>query len=109
MPEHAMDVMLGVLGSSVGLGGLLLVFCGFVFAQAAGFPPATTDDAIIDRYKRAARLGMWPFLGSIVNSLGVVVWFLCPSRGLYLAAVGFFALLLVVTGIYGVVVTRSYL
>src|SRR6266516_1866958 len=106
VPEYANDVMLCVLGASVGLGGLLLVFCGLVFAQAANFPPATTDDAKINRYKNAGRLGLWPFLGAIVDSLAVVIWFLCPSTRLYFFTLWFFILLLAVTALYGGIVIR---
>jgi hypothetical protein len=109
VPDYAKDLMLGVLGASVGLGGLLLVFCGLVFGQAATFPPATTDDAKINRYKNAGRLGLWPFLGAIIDSLAVVVWFLCPNSRLYFFTLWFFILLLVVTALYGGVVIRRYL
>jgi hypothetical protein len=109
VPEYAKDVMLGVLGASVGLGGLLLVFCGLVFGQAANFDPAHTDDAIIAKYKNAGMLGLWPFLGAILNSLAVVVWFLCPGNRLYFFTLGLFILLLAATAVYGAVVIRRYL
>ncbi len=109
MPDYAKDVMLGVLGASVGLGGLLLVFCGLVFAQAASFPPATTDDATINRYKNAGKLGLWPFLGAVLDSLLVTVWFVCQSGSLYFVTLGLFVALLVATALYGAVVIRSYL
>jgi hypothetical protein len=101
--------MLGVLGASVGLGGLLLVFCGLVFAQAASFPPATTDDVKIEKYKNAGRLGLWPFLGAILNALAVVAWFFCPGSRLYFISLGLFVFLLAVTAAYGAVVIRRYL
>src|SRR5437879_2178607 len=109
MPDYAKDVMLGVLGASVGLGGLLLVFCGLVFGQAASFPPATTDDATINRYKNAGRLGLWPFLDAIVDSLAVVIWFVYPSSRLYFITLWVFVLLLAITALYGAVVIRRYL
>lgn len=101
--------MLGVLGASVGLGGLLLVFCGLVFGQAASFPAATTDDATIAKYKNAGMLGLWPFLGAVLDSLAVVAWFLCPGSGLYFFTLGLFILLLAATALYGAVVIRRYL
>jgi len=101
--------MLGVLGASVGLGGLLLVFCGFVFAQSASFPAATTDDKTIEKYKNAARLGLWPFLGATLESIAVVVWLLCPGSMLYFGILWFFILLLAATAAYGAVVMRRYL
>lgn len=109
MPEYAQDVMVGILGASVGLGGLLLIFCGFVFGQAESFPKATTDDATIKKYKDAGTLGLWPFLGSIINSLTVVAWFFWPGSALYFCTLGLFALLLFVTAAYGAVVIRRYL
>jgi hypothetical protein len=109
VPEYAKDVMVAVIGASVALGGLLLVFCGFIFAQAASFPKATTDDTVITQYRSAALLGIWPFLGAIVNALTVLVWFCWPCPSLYFTSLGFFAVLLVVTGVYGFAVTRRYL
>jgi hypothetical protein len=109
MPEYAKDVMVAVLGASVGLGGLLLIFCGFVFSQAENFPKATTDNATIQSYKNAGTLGLWPFLGSIVNSLVVVAWFLCPMTGIYFAVLGLFIVLLIATAVYGAVVIHHYL
>jgi len=109
MPDYAKDLMLGVLGASVGLGGLLLVFCGLLFAQAASFPPATTDDVKINKYRNAGRLGLWPFLGATLDSLLVVVWFFCQNSSMYFVALGLFVVLLVVTALYGAVVIRSYL
>jgi hypothetical protein len=109
MPSYANDLMLAVLGSSVGLGGLLLVFCGYVFAQAAGFNPEHTDDETIKKYKTAGTNGLWPFCGSMLNSLLVVIWFIFQRDWLYLLSLGLFAILLVVTAVYGCVVVRRYL
>lgn len=109
VPDYAKDVVLGVLGASVALAGLLLVFCGFVFGQAASFPPATTDDSKIERYKRAGALGLWPFLGSIVNSVAVVIWLIWPGCRLYFGILGFFIVLLAATAVYGTVVIQRYL
>jgi hypothetical protein len=50
MPEPK-DVVIGILGASGALAGLLLVFGGFIFAQAASFP-ASTDDKITERHWR---------------------------------------------------------
>lgn len=52
--DHAKDLVIAILGGSVALAGLLLVFSGFLFAQAESFPPEHTDDATINRYKSAA-------------------------------------------------------
>ena len=101
--------MLAVLGASVGLAGLLLVFAGFVFSQAASFPP-TTDDAIIEKFERAGRFGVWPFLLAILIAITSFTWFLWPSsEAIYMTAVAGFFVLLAGTGIYGAVLFWAYL
>ena len=109
MPEYAKDVIIALLGSSVALGGLLLVFSGFVFAQADGFPKATTDDAIINRYRNVGRLGLVPFMISLILSAINVVWFMCPTENLYRVSVYGFLFLLVGTAGYAVAVLGFYL
>jgi hypothetical protein len=109
MPEYAKDVVTAVLGASVGLAGLLLVFSGFVFAQADGFPKATTDDAIIDKYRNVGRFGLIPFLLALLVSALTVIWFLHPSCCLYYAAVIGFIVLLVASALYGTIVLGFYL
>jgi hypothetical protein len=59
--EHK-DVIVSILGAAVGLAGLLLVFSGFLFSQAASFPPDTSDK-IINKYRNVARVAIYPFLG----------------------------------------------
>jgi hypothetical protein len=44
MPEFSKDIVLAVMGSAVGMAGLLLIVAGFAFAQAGSFP-STTDDS----------------------------------------------------------------
>jgi len=60
--ENAKDVMLGILGASGAFAGLLLVFSGFIFAQAASFP-STTPNSVIGKYTRAAKIAIVPFWG----------------------------------------------
>lgn len=109
MPEYAKDVVIAVLGSSVALAGLLLVFSGFVFAQAEGFPKATTDDAIINRYRNVGRAGLVPFLISLGLAAVSVVWFICPSENLYKSSVYGFLFLLLGTAVYAIAVLGFYL
>jgi hypothetical protein len=109
MPEYAKDVMLAALGGSVALAGLLLVFCGFVFTQAANFPPATTDDATIASYRNAGRLGLLPFAGALVDALLAVIWLWRPCDPIYFITLGLFVVLLILTGVYGAVVILWYL
>ncbi len=51
--DASKDIVTTILGASVGLAGLLLVFSGFLFAQAEAFPRATTDNATINKFKKA--------------------------------------------------------
>src|SRR5690348_12866779 len=94
------DVILGILGASGALAGLLLVFSGFIFAQAASFP-ATTDDTLLARYAKAGRLGIFPFLGFLITTLLCIAWLLRPNTFVYVLCIVMFVLLVVGTGVYG--------
>lgn len=109
MPEYAKDVMLALLGASVGLAGLLLVVAGFVFAQAGSFPPETTDDETIARYERAGKVGLVPFGLSLTEAGLCLAWLLHRSSGLYAVSVAGFLLLLVLTALYGFILLLRYL
>jgi hypothetical protein len=109
MPEYSKDVMIALLGAAVSLAGLLLVVAGYVFAQVNSFPRATTDDSILKRYETAAKLGLIPFLMSLIEAALCLVWLICSSRCLYLNSVIGFFLLLVMTAAYGSVLILRYL
>lgn len=107
MPEPK-DVVIGILGASGALAGLLLVFGGFIFAQAASFP-ASTDDKVTERYTRAGKLAILPFWGFLTTTVLSVFWLLFPSHCLLVFTVILFCLLVVGTGIYGTVMSFRYL
>jgi cell division protein FtsW (lipid II flippase) len=107
MPDSK-DLIVTILGASVGLGGLLLVFSGFIFVQASSFP-STTDNRIIKKYTKAARWGIYPFLGFLVVTVLSVVWLLHPWKCLYVICVSLFLILVAGTGVYGAVVSHRYL
>ncbi|HET9285451.1 MAG TPA: hypothetical protein VFR24_26160 [Candidatus Angelobacter sp.] len=109
MPEYAKDVMLGLLGASVGLAGLLLIFSGFLFAQADSFPKATTDDSIINKYRNVGRAAVAPFLLALIVSGLTLAWMIHPNHCTYWVAIWFFAILLVVSAGYGGFVLIWYL
>jgi hypothetical protein len=102
------DVVIAVLGSSVAMAGLILVFGGFIFAQAASFP-SSTDDVIISKYTRAGRLAIYPFWGFLVTTALSVVWMLYQNQCLYVACVALFLALVVATGVYGTLMFYRYL
>ena len=108
MPEPK-DVIIGILGASGALAGLLLIFGGFVFSQAASFPAETTDNKIIRRYTTAAKLVVWPFLGLLLDTILAVIWLLRPSVCMFWICVSLFLLLVVGTGVYGAVASFRYL
>ena|SRR5579862_1876990 len=107
MPEHK-DVITAILGASVGLAGLLLVFSGFIFSQAASFPSETQNE-IVNKYSTAARWAIYPFIGFLVLTILLVVWMIRPNDRLYAICVLLFLILIAGTGVYGAVVTHRYL
>jgi hypothetical protein len=107
MPEPK-DVVIGILGASGALAGLLLVFSGFIFAQAASFP-SDTSNKIIGRYTKAGRLGILPFWGFLLTTLMAVSWLSFPTHCLFLITTILFCLLVVCTGVYGTVMAYRYL
>lgn len=89
-----------VIGASMALAGLLLIFSGFLFGQAALFPPETSDK-VLNGYKAAARGGLIPFAASLVVSVLALAYWFFPSRCLADAILILFALLAVATIIFG--------
>ena len=91
------DVVIAIIGAAVALAGLLLVFAGFLFGQAASFPPSTPD-AITEKFTRKAKLAVVPFLGALLDAGIALGWMLNPTPCFYQSAIGGFIVLLVVTG-----------
>ncbi len=106
--ENAKDVMVGVLGASGAFAGLLLVFSGFIFAQAASFP-SEIDNKVTKKYIKAGRLAIYPFLGFLATTLLSLIWLLHPAPSIYFICVSLFIALVVGTGIYGTVMSYRYL
>jgi hypothetical protein len=102
------DVVVGILGASGALAGLLLVFGGFIFSQAASFP-SSTDDQIIRKYTKAGRLAIFPFWGFLITTLLSIAWLLHQSTCVYVACVSLFVILVIGTGIYGTLMSYRYL
>jgi hypothetical protein len=99
--ENAKDTMIAVLGASVAMAGLLLIFAGLLFTQAAAFPKDTTDDEVIERYRKAGRFAFWPFLLSLLIAGLCLAWLLSPNETGFRVAWFSFAVLLFVTAVYG--------
>jgi len=102
------DVILAILAGAVALAGLLLIFSGFVLSQATGFPN-TVDNSITEKFEKAAKFGIWPFLLALGVSFCSFYWLLHPGHTLYCLAVYGFIALLIGTGLYGAILFWKYL
>lgn len=100
--------MVAILGAAIGLAGLLLIFSGFLFGQAASFP-STTPDEIIDRYRNAGRWGLAPFLIALAVATLAFVWMIAPCASIYWATIWGFGILIVSSGFYGSFMLIKYL
>jgi hypothetical protein len=109
VPEYAKDVALALLGGSIGLAGLLLVVSGLVLSQVNSFAADTTPDAVLKRYRVAAKLGLIPFALALGDAALCLAWLLYRTGGLYDGAVDVFFALLGITGVYGFVLLLKYL
>ncbi len=109
MPINAKDVALALFGGSVSLAGLLLVFAGLLFAQAAAFPPDTTDDSQINKFKDGGRRVVPPFVLSLFTAGSCLFWLTCGGSAFFWLSWWAFIALLVVTAGYGIWVTHRLL
>jgi hypothetical protein len=97
------DAMTAVIGGGVALAGLLLIFCGFLFAQAAQLDQnaATESRTYIEGFRATARLGMLPFSAALLLAALALIYWQVPSKYLaQLAIWGFIALSVATVG-YG--------
>jgi hypothetical protein len=108
MPDNAKDTMIAVLGAAVGLGGLLLIFSGLLFAQAASLPATTSDDTK-NRYRNAGRWGLLPFLVALAVAGLSFVWMICPGLCIYRTTIVGFGILIVISALYGSFILILYL
>ena len=102
LKEIAKDVIVAILGASVGLAGLLLVFVGFVYARAESFETRRGD-----RYRFVAKIGLLP----VCLSLGAAWLCMCWLGGnpdAYGWAVLLFKISLIGTGLYGLMALLFY-
>jgi hypothetical protein len=105
---NAKDVMLGILGASGTFAALLLVYSGFIFAQAASFP-STTGDKLLKKYTRAGRLALLPFWVFLVSGVMSTIWLIHPQHCLYVVCIILFLLAVIGTGAYGTIASFTYL
>jgi len=99
VPEQK-DTVIAIFGASVALAGLLLVFCGFLFGRADNLP-SSTGDSTIEKYRKAGKAGVFPFLATLLVAALSLTWLLCPIDWIYWTSVWAFFFTLVVTALYG--------
>lgn len=91
------EISLGIMGGVLAITGLLLIFTGFLFTRADQLEPKRGK-----KYLRIARLGLIPFIASIVctwislQAAKGVPWSVCCLEGVFDAV-------LLLTAIYAVV------
>jgi hypothetical protein len=109
LPADAKDIAIAALNGSVALAGLLLIFSGFLFSQAATFDQATVDEATIDRYRIAAKAGVLPFVLCLGIAAAATLWLHHQQEWLFAAIEWGFLALLALTAAYGAFVILKYL
>jgi hypothetical protein len=83
------EIAVAILGASIGLASVLVVFMGFLLAHAWTFPPELPD-AARKRYMLAARWGLAPTAAAVLEALACYAWLLVGSACLfYIWTVGF--------------------
>jgi hypothetical protein len=107
LPEPK-DVIVGILAAASALAGLLLVFGGFLFAQASSFPPDTPDQ-ITGKFTRVGRLSLWPFLSFLVVTVLCVIWLLHPQPCSYWISIVLFFATVFATAAYALLAYYRYL
>lgn len=97
------DAMSAIIGAGVALAGLLLIFCGFLFAQAALLDQraAMESKAYIEGFRATARLGMLPFSAALLLAVLALIYWQAPSERLAQIAIWGFIALSVATAGYG--------
>jgi hypothetical protein len=102
MADAIRESVLAVLGASVGLAGLLLVFVGFVYGRAETF-----DTRRGDIYRYVAKAGLIPFLASLVCAWLCLDAVICDES--FVPSIVAFRVTLIATGLYGVIALLFYL
>jgi len=78
------------MGCAAALGGILLIFVGFMDSKASSLPEDTPDKTI-QKFAITAKLGLIPLLSQIVVIFGTYLWLFYPANStlFYLWVVGF--------------------
>lgn len=99
--DDSRDLVRAILTTSVSLGGLVLVFSGFLLSQANSFPPETPDTTI-SRYRHGARCGVALVVACLFLTWLSAKWLMVPSDALFGWSWVGFQCVLAGTGAYAV-------
>jgi len=99
------DIVIALFGAAVGIAGILLVVIGFIYAHSE------TLELLDDRkkYKFVAKIGMVPFLASLLCALFGLRWMLYQNEICFSATVYCFYLSIGLTALYGLAAFLFYL
>ena len=103
MADHR-DIAVAVLGATIALASVLVVFIGFLVAHAEALP-AETPNKIKQGYIRAARWGLLPTSVSILEALLCYAWLFSSSDFLLYVWAGGFAVVALTFLTYAIVAT----
>ncbi|MFY9752189.1 MAG: hypothetical protein WAJ92_06095 [Candidatus Acidiferrales bacterium] len=99
------DIIIAVLGSGVGLAGILLVFIGFIYSHAETFASVPTRK----KYRLVGRLGLIPFAFSLLSAWCSLRWLQASGPVAYCWSIRSFELCLILTFLYGTITLIFYL
>jgi uncharacterized BrkB/YihY/UPF0761 family membrane protein len=103
------DAMVAILGGGIALGGLLLIFVGFLFGQAAilanSQPPA--PQKMTERFRSAALWGILPFAASLLVALAATFYWFFPCSNLAKGVLIAFILCTLGSIVYGIKTAQS--
>src|ERR1700722_20619762 len=92
------DIITAVFGAAVSLGGILLIFVGFIYAHSE-----TLDlEKERKKYQFVAKCGMGPFVVCLVCAVFGLHWMLYQSEPCFQAAIYTFWAGIALPGIYGI-------
>jgi hypothetical protein len=99
------DIVLAVFGAAVGLAGILLVFVGFVYGHAETITLAIPRE----KHKLVAKMGIVPFLLSLLCATFCLRWMSYPSDIAFGSLSYSFYSCMGLTALYGIVAFLFYL
>lgn len=88
-PDVQREISIAVLGASVGLAGLSLVFLGFSLQTYSSYP-SDTGDKILRPYRYGAWVMAFGFAIGLLAALFSLLWLLGGNKFLYCASIVFF-------------------